>query len=129
MFNAIPSALKSAIAAGIGMFIAFIGLVDAGFVRRIPDAAGTTVPVGLGINGSIASWPTVVFIFGVLLMGVLVVRKVRGGLLIGIVVTTILAAIIEAVADVGPRSEPTPPRAGTSASPPRSRRCSVVCLI
>ncbi|MDJ0113253.1 NCS2 family permease, partial [Rhodococcus erythropolis] len=95
-------ALKSAIAAGIGMFIAFIGLVDAGFVRRIPDAAGTTVPVGLGINGSIASWPTVVFIFGVLLMGVLVVRKVRGGLLIGIVVTTILAAIIEAVADVGP---------------------------
>ncbi len=102
VFNAIPSALKSAIAAGIGMFIAFIGLVDAGFVRRIPDAAGTTVPVGLGINGSIASWPTVVFIFGVLLMGVLVVRKVRGGLLIGIVVTTILAAIIEAVADVGP---------------------------
>ncbi len=69
-----------------------------------------------------------VFIFGVLLMGVLVVRKVRGGLLIGIVVTTILAAIIEAVADVGPRSEPTP-KAGTSASPPRSRRCSVVCLI
>lgn len=127
VFNAIPSALKSAIAAGIGMFIAFIGLVDAGFVRRIPDAAGTTVPVGLGINGSIASWPTVVFIFGVLLMGVLVVRKVRGGLLIGIVVTTILAAIIEAVADVGPRSEPTP-RAGTSASL-RSRRCSVVCLI
>ena len=63
VFNAIPSALKSAIAAGIGMFIAFIGLVDAGFVRRIPDAAGTTVPVGLGINGSIASWPTVVFIF------------------------------------------------------------------
>src|SRR5574340_1798683 len=102
VFNAIPPELKSAIAAGIGMFIAFIGLVDAGFVRRIPDAAGTTVPVGLGINGSIASWPTVVFVFGVLLMGVLVVRKVRGGLLIGIIVTTMFAAIIEAVAKVGP---------------------------
>jgi AGZA family xanthine/uracil permease-like MFS transporter len=102
VFNAIPPELKSAIAAGIGMFIAFIGLVDAGFVRRIPDAAGTTVPVGLGINGSISSWPTVTFVFGVLLMGVLVVRKVRGGLLIGIVVTTVLAAIIEAVAGVGP---------------------------
>ncbi|MCZ4585062.1 MULTISPECIES: NCS2 family permease [Rhodococcus] len=102
VFNAIPAELKSAIAAGIGMFIAFIGLVDAGFVRRIPDAAGTTVPVGLGINGSISSWPTVTFVFGVLLMGVLVVRKVRGGLLIGIVVTTVLAAIIEAVAGVGP---------------------------
>ncbi|AWK71277.1 MFS transporter [Rhodococcus oxybenzonivorans] len=102
VFNAIPPELKSAIAAGIGMFIAFIGLVDAGFVRRIPDAAGTTVPVGLGINGSISSWPTVTFVFGVLLMGVLVVRRVRGGLLIGIVVTTVLAAIIEAVAGVGP---------------------------
>ncbi|AOW94985.1 MFS transporter [Rhodococcus sp. WMMA185] len=102
VFNAIPPELKSAIAAGIGMFIAFIGLVDAGFVRRIPDAAGTTVPVGLGINGSISSWPTVTFVFGLLLMGILVVRKVRGGLLIGIVVTTVFAAIIEAVAGVGP---------------------------
>lgn len=102
VFNAIPDALKSAIAAGIGMFIAFIGFVDAGFVRRIPDVAGTTVPVGLGIGGSIASWPTVVFVFGVLLMGILVARKVRGGLLIGIVVTTALAAVLEAVFDVGP---------------------------
>ncbi len=101
VFNAIPRELKAAIAAGIGMFIAFIGLVDAGFVRRIPDAAGTTVPVGLGINGSISAWPTAVFVFGVLLMGILVVRKVRGGLLIGIVVTTVLAAILEAVFDIG----------------------------
>ncbi len=102
VFNAIPPELKSAIAAGIGAFIAFIGLVDAGFVRRIPDAAGTTVPVGLGIDGSIASWPTAVFVFGVLLMGVLVVRKVRGGLLIGIVITTVVAAIVQAITDVGP---------------------------
>ncbi|MEV0947795.1 NCS2 family permease [Rhodococcus sp. NPDC049939] len=102
VFNAIPPELKSAIAAGIGLFIAFIGLVDAGFVRRIPDAAGTTVPVGLGINGSISSWPTATFVFGLLLMGILVVRKVRGGLLIGIVVTTVFAAIIEAVGKLGP---------------------------
>ncbi|SNS41455.1 NCS2 family permease [Rhodococcoides kyotonense] len=102
VFNAIPAELKAAIAAGIGAFIAFIGLVDSGFVRRIPDVAGTTVPVALGIDGSIASWPTAVFVFGVLLMGVLVVRKVRGGLLIGIVVTTGVAAIIEALTDVGP---------------------------
>ncbi|MET4046501.1 MFS transporter [Rhodococcus sp. 1163] len=102
VFNAIPSELKAAIAAGIGTFIAFIGLVDAGFVRRIPDAAGTSVPVGLGIDGSIASWPTAIFVFGLLLMGVLVVRKVRGGLLIGIVVTTVLAAVVEAFTDIGP---------------------------
>lgn len=102
VFNAIPDALKSAIAAGIGCFIAFIGFVDAGFVRRLPDAAGTSVPVGLGIDGSIGSWPTVVFVFGVLLMGVLVARKVRGGLLIGIVVTTVFAAVLESALDVGP---------------------------
>ncbi|MCK0089452.1 NCS2 family permease [Rhodococcus sp. HNM0563] len=108
VFNAIPKELKAAIAAGIGAFIAFIGMVDAGFVRRIPDAAGTTVPVGLGIDGSIASWPTFVFIVGVLLMGVLVVRKVRGGLLIGIVATTILAMIVEAIAEVGPSQGTNP---------------------
>lgn len=102
VFNAIPAELKAAIAAGIGAFIAFIGLVDSGFVRRIPDAAGTTVPVGLGIDGSIASWPTAVFVFGLLLMGILVARKVRGGLLIGIVGTTVVAAIVEAITDVGP---------------------------
>ncbi|QDQ96978.1 NCS2 family permease [Tomitella fengzijianii] len=101
VFNAIPAQLKSAIAVGIGLFIAFIGLVDAGFVRRIPDSANTTVPVGLGIDGSIASWPTALFVFGLLLMGVLVARKVRGGLLIGIVVTTIVAFVVEQIWHIG----------------------------
>lgn len=55
VFRAIPPSMKAAIGVGIGMFIAMIGFVDAGFVRRIPDAAMTTVPVQLGINGSIAS--------------------------------------------------------------------------
>ncbi len=102
VFNAVPAELKAAIAAGIGLFIAFIGLVDAGFVRRLPDSAHTTVPVGLGINGSIASWPTFVFVFGLLLMSVLVVRRMRGGLLIGIIVTTVLAVLVQALAQVGP---------------------------
>ncbi|ANE03469.1 NCS2 family permease [Corynebacterium crudilactis] len=97
VFRAIPTSMKAAISVGIGLFIAMIGLVDAGFVRRIPDAAGTTVPVTLGIDGSIASWPTLVFVVGVLLCGILVVRKVRGGLFLGILGTTILAIIAEAV--------------------------------
>lgn len=102
VFRAVPSELKAAIAAGIGCFIAFIGLVDAGFVKRIPDAAGTTVPVSLGIDNSVATWPTLIFVFGVLLMGVLMVRKVRGGLLIGIVITTAVAMIVQTFADLGP---------------------------
>ena len=108
VFTAVPAELKAAIAAGIGLFIAFIGLVDAGFVRRLPDAAGTTVPVGLGIRGSISSWPTAVFCFGLLLMAVLVVRKIRGGLLIGIVVTTVLAAVVQAITHVGPSAGTNP---------------------
>lgn len=111
VFNAVPTELKAAIAVGIGLFIAMVGVVDSGFVRRIPDAAGTTVPVGLGINGSIASWPTFVFVVGLLLCGVLVARRVRGGLFIGIVVTAVFAIIVEALADAGPSfvdGEPNP---------------------
>jgi AGZA family xanthine/uracil permease-like MFS transporter len=97
VFVAIPRELKSAIAVGIGLFIALIGFVDAGFVR-----AGVGTPVQLGATGNLRGWPTLVFVVGLLLIAVLMARKVRGALLIGIVVATVLAAIIEAVADLGP---------------------------
>ncbi|WP_080796045.1 NCS2 family permease [Corynebacterium pacaense] len=112
VFRAIPPSMKAAIGVGIGLFIAMIGLVDAGFVRRIPDAAHTTVPVGLGIGGSIASWPTFVFVIGVLLCGILVVRKVRGGLFLGILGTTVLAIIFESVFGSGPSVENGEPNPG-----------------
>jgi AGZA family xanthine/uracil permease-like MFS transporter len=102
VFNAVPPELKAAIAVGIGLFIAFIGLVDAGFVRRIADAANTTVPVGLGIGGSIASWPTAVFVVGLLITSLLVARGVRAGILIGVAVTTVIAIVVEAIVQVGP---------------------------
>jgi len=108
VFNAVPAELKAAIAAGIGAFIAFIGFVDSGFVKRVPDAAHTTVPVQLGDSGSINTWPVFVFAIGLLIMGVLTVRKVAGGLLIGIVITTVLAIIIEAVAKPGDWALNTP---------------------
>ena len=102
VFNSIPASLKAAIGVGIGLFIAMIGLVDSGFVRRVPDAAHTTVPVSLGIDGSLASWPTFVFVLGLIICGVMVVRNIRGGLFIGIVATTIIAMIVEAFTDSGP---------------------------
>jgi AGZA family xanthine/uracil permease-like MFS transporter len=101
VFNAVPPALKAAIAVGIGLFITLIGLVDAGFVRRVPDVAGTTVPVGLGINGSIASWPTAVFVVGLILTGVLVARRIKGAILIGVLATTVIAIVVEAIVDAG----------------------------
>ncbi|MBW0115190.1 NCS2 family permease [Pseudonocardia abyssalis] len=102
VFNAVPPELKAAIAVGIGLFIAFIGLVDAGFVRRIADSANTTVPVGLGIGGSIASWPTAVFVVGLLITSLLVARGVRAGILIGVAVTTVIAIVVESIVRVGP---------------------------
>ena len=62
VFHAVPAQLKIAISVGIGLFIALIGFVDAGFVRRIPDAANTTVPVQLGPNGTLQGWPVLVFV-------------------------------------------------------------------
>ncbi|MET0956744.1 MAG: NCS2 family permease [Cryobacterium sp.] len=99
IFTAVPRQLKIAITVGIGLFIAFIGLVDSGFVRASGMASP---PVQLGEAGSIASLPTTVFVVGLLLIGVLVARKVKGALLIGIVGTTVLAVILEAIFKVGP---------------------------
>ncbi|MGH3654011.1 NCS2 family permease [Glutamicibacter sp.] len=101
VFNAVPAGLKTAIVVGIGMFIALIGLVNAGFVQRLPDAANTTVPVGLGFDGELMGWPILVFVVGLLLTMALVVRKVKGAILIGIVASAILANILEAVFHVG----------------------------
>ena len=108
VFRAIPLSMKAAISVGIGMFISLIGFVDAGFVRRIPDAAMTTVPVQLGINGSIASWPTLVFILGLFICGFMVSRQIPGGLFIGIVINTIIALIVEAVTGAGSAADNGP---------------------
>jgi AGZA family xanthine/uracil permease-like MFS transporter len=101
VFHAVPAQLKIAISVGIGLFIALIGFVDAGFVRRIPDAAETTVPVQLGQTGQLAGWPVLVFAVGLVLVIALWVRHVKGAILISIVATTILAIVVEAIGDLG----------------------------
>ncbi|UQU64572.1 NCS2 family permease [Couchioplanes caeruleus] len=102
VFRAVPTQLKTAIGVGIGLFLMIIGLVDAGFVRRIPDASGTTVPVELGIGGKLTSWPLLVFCIGLLFTLVLFVRKVKGAILLGILGTTVLAIVVEAIGNIGP---------------------------
>lgn len=100
VFDAVPIQLKLAITAGIGLFILFIGLVDAGFISSTGVASP---PVGLGAKGlgSITTIPTVVFVLTLLLTGVLVARRVRGGILIGLVVGTVGAVVIEAIWHLG----------------------------
>lgn len=104
VFDAVPMQLKLAITAGIGLFILFIGLVDAGFV----GATGLrSPPVGLGTGGtgSIDTVPTVVFVFTLLVTGVMVARRVRGGILIGLFAGTVLAVAVEAIWHLGPAAE------------------------
>jgi len=104
IFNSVPTPLKTATGVGIGLFLALIGLVDAGVVR-----GGTaSPPLGMGIGGVLIGWPVGVFCVGLLAMLVLVVRRVKGAILIGIVGTTVLAIIVEAVAKVGAQSAKNP---------------------
>ncbi|WP_435772006.1 NCS2 family permease [Nocardioides sp. SYSU DS0651] len=101
VFHAVPTQLKVAISVGIGLFIALIGFVDAGVVTRVPDIAGTSVPVQLGGDGNLSGWPVLVFVVGLLLMLALWARRVPGAILVSILVMTVVAVVIEAVADVG----------------------------
>jgi AGZA family xanthine/uracil permease-like MFS transporter len=103
VFHAVPAQLKVAISVGIGLFIALIGFVDAGFTR---SGAGT--PLQLGPNGQLAGWPVLVFALGLVLVVVLWVRKIRGAILISIIATTVLAIIVEAIVDAGSKSDKNP---------------------
>ncbi|MFG3202804.1 NCS2 family permease [Streptomyces sp. NPDC048192] len=100
VMNAVPFGLRKAISIGIGLFIMLIGLVDSGFITRMPDAAQTTVPVQLGVGGHLHGWPVLVFILGVLLTFALIVRKTPGAILISIVGMTVLAVVLNAVTTI-----------------------------
>ena len=80
--NAIPQTLKNAIGAGIGLFIAFIGLQNAGIIMN-NDATLVSL-------GNITSGSPLLGIIGLVITAILVVKNVRGGLLIGILATTVI---------------------------------------
>ena len=108
VFRAVPQQLKTAITVGLGLFIALIGLVDAGIIR-----AGATV-VQLGISGSLQGWPALVFFIGLFLTIILYIHKVKGAILISILTSTVVAVIIQAVTKLGMRSEDNPTGWGQS---------------
>src|SRR5437773_541281 len=88
IFNAVSPSLKNGIATGIGLFIAFIGLQQAGVI--IKDR-GTAVK----LNTHFASPDSIVFFVGLLTTAVLYARRVRGSILSGIVVATALACLVK----------------------------------
>ncbi|MET9891532.1 NCS2 family permease [Streptomyces sp. NPDC006465] len=118
VMNAVPLGLRKGIAIGIGLFIMLIGLVDSGFVTRIPDVAQTTVPLQLGTDGHLTGWPVLVFILGTLFTLALMVRKVPGAILISIVTMTVVAVIIDAVATIPSWGLTTPKWPGNPVASP-----------
>jgi AGZA family xanthine/uracil permease-like MFS transporter len=102
IMHAIPVSLKRAIGVGIGLFILFIGLVAAGIVK--PGPAG--VPVTLG---DLTAAPVAVALFGLLLTLWLTARQFTGALLVGILVSTVLAVVVNAA--TGGRAFPVPGQA------------------
>ncbi|QNO37887.1 NCS2 family permease [Protaetiibacter sp. SSC-01] len=94
IFDAVPVQLKLAITVGIGLFIAFIGFVNSGFVT----ATGVgSPPVDLGEGGSIASLATLVFVVTLLLGGILIALKVKGAILFALIAGTLLAAVLNLI--------------------------------
>ena len=118
--HAVPAQLKITISVGIGLFIALIGFVDAGFVRRIPDAANTTVPVSSGQTGQLAQVAGAGVRSASPWSSCSGAPRAQRDPLISIAATTVLAIVVEAIVGAGRSS--TTPRAGASTSPPGRTR-------
>ena len=87
ILNSIPLSLKHAIGAGIGLFIAFIGLQNAGL---IVNSDSTLVTLGDVCHGS-----GLLAVIGIFITAMLLILKVRGGILLGIIITSLLGLIIK----------------------------------
>lgn len=82
MIRAIPEPLKHAVSAGIGFFIMLIGLINSGIVEA---SEATTIALG-----DLSDPKTLLAVIGIIITGVLVARKVTGGILLGILITTVI---------------------------------------
>ena len=93
IISAIPSALKSAISAGIGLFVAFIGLLNADVIKLKGDVIvdGALVASDFSVLGNIMHGAPLLAIIGLLVTGILIAFNVKGAIFIGIIISTILA--------------------------------------
>ena len=103
IFNAIPLNLKTAVSAGIGLFIAFIGLQNAKIVVN-SDVTLVTYQA-FKTNFSTEGITALLAIIGVLVTAILVIKKVKGDIFIGIIVTWALGMICQAIGIYVPNPE------------------------
>jgi AGZA family xanthine/uracil permease-like MFS transporter len=92
VMDVVPSSLSRAISVGIGFFILFIGLRNAGLIAFIPGQTGTVD--GLLSLTPLNTWPIFVAMIGLLVTIVLMARGIRTGILIGIIVATVIAFLV-----------------------------------
>jgi adenine/guanine/hypoxanthine permease len=97
IMRAIPLELKKAIAIGIGLFIAFIGLTNSGLV-----VTGAATPVDLA---TFTTWPVIITVVGIVITIALRAIGFPGDLLVGIILTTAFATIVNYAADVYPEAQ------------------------
>lgn len=95
IFNAIPMTLKSAVSAGIGLFIAFIGLQNAKIVVNSDSTLVSYQNFKTDFNS--VGMGALLAIIGVLVTGFLLIKKVKGGILFGILITWVLGIVCELV--------------------------------
>lgn len=103
IFNAIPMTLKSAVSAGIGLFIAFIGLQNAKIV--VNDDATLITYQKFHENFSSVGMGALLALIGVLITGFLLIKKVKGGILLGIIITWVLGIICELIGFYQPNAD------------------------
>lgn len=96
IFNSIPATLKLAVSGGIGLFIAFIGLQNAKLVVN-SDSTLITYQTFKGETFHSIGVGAILALLGVLITGILLVKKVKGGILFGILITWVLGILCELV--------------------------------
>lgn len=104
IINAIPESLKHGIAGGIGLFIAFIGFVQAGIIIKSPG--------GIVSLGNLHSPPVLLAIIGIFIISILLALRIKGGILIGIITTALIGVFMgvvkfQGIASLPPTIAPT----------------------
>ena len=89
IINAIPAQLKYAVGAGIGLFIAFLGLQNANIIVADPNTLVTL--------GDLTTGPTLLAIFGLVITVIMMVRKIKGAIFYGMIMTTILGMAVNLI--------------------------------
>lgn len=85
IIESIPACLKSAISAGIGLFITLVGLLNAGIVQCFGPDGGSYTDLG-----AITSGAPLLALIGVLITGIMIAYKIKGAIFLGIIITTII---------------------------------------